>query len=388
MITNYTTGIDIGTHTIKIVITEKISQKDNRAKILYAIESPSHGFRHGYITDIDAASSALSRALKKIESVSKIKIDEAQFSIGGAGLSSKNIRTNITIAEKEEVSNKDIDNLIQKSEELFSQKYPNKKILHIIPVKYLVDGKNILGNPIGMYGNNLESRIIFITIPEHHYDSLLSLISRVNLQISDLVAAPLANAEVAANHKQKSQGCIIANIGSETTSLATFENGVITSLAVHPLGSNDITNDLALGLQTSLDVAENIKILKNKDFPQRKVDEIIYARVSDILDLIEHHLKSIKKNRLLPAGVIYTGGGSKILFLEKYTKEFLHLPAEKTTVSKFSVKTKRNSDIGSQYSVVYGLCSIKTDYGSRAKKLFNLKKIKKFFTQLISHITP
>lgn len=380
-------GIDIGSKTIKIVISENI-KKTEKPLILHAIESPMHGFRHGYVVDAHSALKSIKSAILKIEKVSKLKVEKAVFSIGGIGLSSQLIKVNINITDKEgEVNNYHIDELAQKSEYLFSQKYPNKKILHIIPVKYLVDNKDVLGSPIGMYGKKLEAKIIFVTILEHHYDAFVSLIEQTGIGIQDLIAAPLADAGASANYTQKSEGCIVINIGSETTSLATFENNTLISLEIKTIGSNNITNDIALGLQIPLETAEDIKTLKNKDYPKRKVEEIIQARLVDILEVIETHLKSIKKNRLLPAGIIYSGAGSKIEHLNDYTKKYLRLPTQNTSIVKYSKKTKRTSNIGEQFSIAYGLSFAKNISYSKKTKL-NIKKIKKVFLKLFNQIMP
>jgi len=384
----YTTGIDIGTHSIKIIIAEEKAQ-NSQPRILYATESPSHGFRNGYIIDIDAASNSLAVALKKIETNAKIQVEQARFSISGIGLSSQYVRTSIDISKRDdEITDSHIAEVIQKSEQLFLQKYPNKKIIHIIPIKYLVDGRDVLGNPVGMYGGHLEVKIVFITILEHHYDSFASLAERNSIIIQDLIASPLADAEISASYKQKSQGCVIVNIGSETSSITTFENGLTTSLKVIPIGSNDITNDIALGMQTSLEIAEAVKLLKNKDYPKNKTTEIIHARLSDILETTEHHLISLRKNRLLPAGIIFSGGGSNIEFIEEYAKKILHLPAEKISIYRYSKKTKRNTNIGSQYSVAYGLCFMGDGHQPFKKQYFNLKNIKKSILDIIKQITP
>jgi cell division protein FtsA len=388
MIDEFITGIDIGTSDIKILITEKPTQNE-KPLILHAISSPSHGFRHGYVTDADLALKSLHNAIKKIEKKSRKKIQSAKFSISGIGLSSQLVRTKISISRKNsEITQSDIDDVLEKSERLFSEKYQNKKILHIIPIKYSVEGRDVLGSPVGIYGSELEAKIIFVTILEHHYDAFEHLIKNLNINIEDIMAGPIADAKNAAMYQQKSQGCIVANIGSETTSFITFENGNITSLKIEKIGSNDITNDLALGLQTSLHEAENIKKMKNQNFPKRKVEEIIYARISDILELAERHLQSIKKNRLLPAGIIFSGGGSRIEFLEEYAKKYLHLPAEKAMVSKYNKKTKRNTDLGPEFSTAYGLCYGNEEYQLSRKKIFNLKNIKKVIINIFNQIMP
>lgn len=384
----FTTGIDIGTHTIKIVVAETGLQ-NTAPRIVHAIQSSSHGFRNGYVADTEAAAKSLKKAIRKIETVSESQITSARFSIGGAGLTSQYVRTSILVNEKDnEIAEQHIVDIIQKAENLFIQKYPNKKILHIIPIRYQVDDHDVLGSPIGMYGEKLEVKINFVTILEHHYDAIVHVVGLNNITIQDIIAVPIADAAAALNYRQKSQGCILSNIGSETTSLATFENGIITSVYISTIGSNDITNDIALGMQTSLDEAEDIKKLKNKDVSKRRVDEIINARIADILEVMEKHLQKIKKNRLLPAGIIFTGGGSKIEFIEDYAKKFLHLPVEKASILKYSKKTKRNTNIGPEFSVAYGLCFSDSGHQEFKTSFISIKKIKKLIKNIFTHLTP
>ncbi len=384
---DYITGIDIGTNSIKIIVSE-YHQKIEEPYILHAIESPSYGFQNGYVIDLDEAIKSLIVALNKARKITKKEIKKANFSIGGIGMISQYIRTSIEIDRKKgEINNYDIHNLIKKSESLFSQKYPNKKILHIIPIKYLVDGHVVLGNPIGMYGTTLEAKIVFITILEHHYESINSVIEESGIEIQDIVASPIADSKSSIGYQQKSQGCILINIGAETSSFSTFENGNITSVKISNIGSSNITNDIALCVQTPLDVAEDVKLMKNDSFSKQKIKEIIYARFADILDAVERHLKSLNKNRTLPAGIIFSGGGSLLEDIEELTKSSLHLPTKKVIVQKYSNKTKRNSNIGPQFSVAYGLC-FKDSKGLSFRKKFDFRKIKGNIINLFKQMMP
>lgn len=387
MSTEFITGIDIGTHSIKIVVSE-ITEGVQLPSIIHASEHPSHGFRHGYVVDPDLATKSLLSAVIKASKTSKQKIDSAKFSIGGAGLDSHYVRTSIDISKKEaEIGPSHIDELIRKAEELFSTKYPNKKIIHIIPFRYSVDHRDVLGSPVGMYGTLIEVKILFVTILEHHHDAFIQLIEKAGIEIDDIIASPIADAQASLNHKQKTQGCLLTNIGSETSSFASFENGILSSLKTIQIGSNDITNDIALCMKISLDDAEEVKIGKNKEHPRKKTEEIIHARVTDILEKAESHLKSIHKHRLLPAGNILSGGGSQLEFLEEYSKKQLHLPTELVQIYKQNKKTKRNINIGSRFSTAYGLCFPEKSNQSFKKKI-SLKRIKKIFSNILNQITP
>ncbi len=380
-------GIDIGTSSIKMVLTDN-SHENERPHILVAMESPSHGFRHGYVNDVELASESLGRALAKFEKLTQEKVEAARFSIGGAGLDSQYIKTSITIPKKEsEITESHIMALVQKAEDLFIEKYPNKKVLHLIPLRYSVDGRDVLGDPIGLFGSEIQVRIIFITIPEHHYESLVSVIKKNDILIDEILALPVADARASLGYQQKNQGVLLTNIGSETSSLVSFENGDLSSLKVFSIGSNDITNDIALGFQIPLEEAETIKRDPQKStYPKRKFDEIIVSRLTDIFELTELHLKSIRKNRLLPAGNIFSGGGSELAFLEEYAKKYLKLPAHSVSFTQVSKKTKKEKKIGPQFSVAYGLCF--NDRRSQRKKKFNFRRLKRMILKKINELKP
>jgi len=150
-------------------------------------------------------------------------------------------------------------------------------------------------------------------------------------------------------------GCVIVNIGSQTTSIAVFEEGLPLSLQVFPIGSTDITNDIALGFKIPIEDAEKIK--KGEGEPvgaRKKLDEIIEARLSDIFEFIELHLKKIKRNGLLPAGLTITGGGSSVANIDILAKDYFHLPAK---IAGQAIAVNSRSQIrDAVWSVAFGLC--------------------------------
>lgn len=384
----HTIGIDIGTHSIKVVIA---SQKTGASKptILHAIESPAHGFRGGYIVHGDKALSSLQNALQKAQKEYRHTISEAYFSIGGVGMQSHYVRSSLSVTSKNgDIQEKHVNELLDKAEDLFSAKYPNKKILHIIPIKYRVNDQDVLGNPVGIYGSDIEVKVIFITILEHHYESFINLIDRTNIRILDITAAPLADAMTSLDYTQKTQGCILTNIGSETTTLSTYENGFMTSLEIFNIGSNDITNDIALGLQIPLDQAEKVKISDKHEMSKKRIQEIIHARLVDIFELTQRHLKKLNKNKMLPAGIIFSGGGSQTTNLVEYAKHELSLPADIIQLNIISPKTKRNLRLSNIFSVAYGLTRDETSNPQKAKGSLSTKYIKQKINDLIGQIMP
>ena len=199
-----------------------------------------------------------------------------------------------------------------------------------------------MGRPEGMQGTKLEVKALFVTCSISHFEDLIEAVTLADVDPIDVVASPIATSEIALSQKQKIVGGALVNIGSETSSLSVFENETLTYLHTFSIGGEDITNDIALGMKVSLENAERYKLGNLEgDFSKKKLDEIIEARLFDIFELIENHLKKIKRNELLPAGVIFVGGGANISSIEEISKSALNLPSRVATTEIFgNLKTK------------------------------------------------
>lgn len=364
------TGIDIGTHSIKVVIAHGSDKSEIKTKegsmglpkILGVGIAESRGLRHGYITNIQEAAASIRQALGEAERKSDRKVNKAFVAIGGIGLGSITSTSSIIISRADlEITALDIQKLTAQCEKDISPSAVlNKKIINSVPLLYKIDGKPTLGNPEGLKGSKLEVKMLYITCLEHHLNDIIQAVEEAGVSVEDVVAAPVAASLITLSKAQKAAGCIIANIGAETVSIAVFENNVPVSLEVFPIGSTDITNDIALGLKVPLEEAEQIKIgaITGSSYPRKKLEEIITARLSDIFELIETHLKKIGRNGLLPAGIIITGGGSGLSNIEEMAKASLHLPA-RIGSANFSTDEKRGLR-DSTWTVAYGLCLLGT----------------------------
>ena len=363
MARNITTGIDIGTHQVKVVVTEYGKNGNgNLPKIIGTGFSQSKGLRHGYIINQNDTIRSIKNATAQAEKSSGIKIKKAFISIGGVGLEEVHSRGGAVVARADsEITDLDIEKAIKDSEKKVAQKIANRKILHEIPLQYKIDGQKVLGKPQGMYGSKLELDVLFITCLEQHLNDLITSVEEAGIVVEDVMASPLAGSFVTLSRAQKMAGAVLANIGAETVSIAIFENNIPISLKVFSIGGTDITNDIALGLKIPLDEAERVKTgaLSGVEFPRNKLDEIISARLTDIFELIEAHLKKIGKNGLLPAGIIITGGGSGIATIEDLARAALSLPSKTST----GFNNGNNGSIAvqgqvrdSSWAVAYGLC--------------------------------
>jgi cell division protein FtsA len=393
------TGIDIGTHSVRVVIAEW-KKGEPLPHIIGTGISESRGLRHGYTVNLNEATRNIRSAIKNAEKISGTKVERAFISAGGIGLEGISaIGATMVSHVSGEVTDIDIAKAIESSESNLRE-LQNKRIIHTIPISYRLDGKEVLGRPQGMRGVKLEVKILFITAFAQHLSDIILAVEEAGIEIEDIFPAPLAAGYVTLTRHQKTAGCVLANIGSETVSVVVFENNIPVSLKVFPIGSTDITNDIALGLKISLDEAENIKLGSTPPelrHQKRKLDDIIIARLSDIFELIEHHLKKIGRNGLLPAGIIITGGGSSIHSITELAKGTLRIPSRigYPTYGKESGVSNEDSVFSGEvknlpaWTVAYGLCilgftSEKEEKESWKHAIKNFgKKMVEFFKQFL-----
>ncbi len=360
---NVAVGIDIGTYQIKIVVVEGSREETpNGKQTIYRIIgtgfAESKGLRHGYIINSGDTAKSLSLAIAEAEKSSGVKIKKAFLSIGGIGLGSVISHGSIIIPRADsEITDLDIKNVLSVAEsEIPANLSINRKIIHTIPISYKIDGRVVLGRPSGMKGIKLEVKSLFITCLEHHLHDLINTVEELGIEVVNIMASPLAGSIAILNKTQKIAGCVLANIGSETVSMVVFENNVPISIETFPIGGTDITNDIALGFKIPIEEAETLKVNAARDgeYPKKKLEEIILARLSDVFDLIESHLKKIGRSGLLPAGIILTGGTSGVSTIEDLAKASLKLPSKIGSMN--FITTMKNCQIkDSSWSVAYGL---------------------------------
>ncbi len=311
--------------------------------------------RNGYIINETDVVRSVRSAVAQAEKAAGVEVKKAYVAMGGIGLDEITSRGEvITSRADSEIGQIDIDKAMQDSEERIMEHIPNRKVLHAIPLTYKVDNELVLGKPHGMKGTKLEVETLFVSTFEQHLNDLISAIESTGIMVEDIMASPLAASFVMLSKAQKRAGCVLANIGAETVSIVVFENSTPISLKIFPIGSNDITNDIALGLKIPLEEAEKIKRggMTSTNYSKKKLDEIIAARLTDIFELIDVHLKKIKRDGLLPAGVVITGGGSGVASVQDLAKASLRLPSRIATLDPGQNGKIRDAS----WAVSYGLC--------------------------------
>lgn len=345
---NLIIGLDIGSSTIKIVVGQ-VNPADAELYLVAASEVPSAGVSKGMLIGLEDAVSAITSGLEQAERIVGQPLKRAYVGISGTHITAMNSKGVVAVSRADnEVTENDVARVIEAAQAVATP--PNSEILHVIPRVFNVDNQVGIKDPVGMTGVRLEVETKIIHGSSSPIKNLTKAVYRTGLQIDDLVLSILANAEACLTARQKELGVVLVNIGNSTTSLAVFEEGDILTMHVLPLGSAHVTSDIAIGLRTSLEVAEEVKLtygqalgsdLSKKEeinlgeFDEREnervslhyVVDIIEARMQEIFDMVDKKLIEIERSGLLPAGVVLTGGGAKLPGLVDLAKREFRLPA-------------------------------------------------------------
>ena len=379
-------GIDVGTYQVKVVVA-KVSGKDTVAlpQIIGTGFAESRGLRNGYIVNPEDATRSVQSALFQAEKSAGFPIKHAYISISSVGVDEIFSHGEIITSRADsEVTDSDIEKVMQDSEERVAEHIPNRKILHDVPLAFTLDGDRVLGRPRGLRGTKLEVDALFVNVIEQHLADMVAVVEAAGVVVEDVIAAPLATSFVVLSKAQKRAGCVVANLGAETLSLAVYENNLPLSVKVFPVGYNDITNDIALGLKIPLEEAEKIKRGGNSPYSKRKLDEIINSRLADIFELLDIHLKKIKRDGLLPAGIILTGGGANLSGIEEVGKAALRLPSR---VSGLDPSTNGKLK-DPTWAVAYGICVWGASNQSESTGINIAKQAKNSIVRWFSQFLP
>ncbi len=352
---NIVTGLDIGTDSIKTLVVQR---KGKDWEVLSYAETPSFGLRKGAVVNIEETSKNVQIIMSGVEKDCNRKIKSVFVNIGGSHLYIIPSDGIISVSRADQIiSGEDVDRVLQATKAINISKMD--EVLEVIPREFIIDDRKGIKQPEGLAGIRLEAKVLLLCYFQSYFTNLTQAVLNSKLQILDIIPSPLAAANAVLTPQQKELGVALIDIGSATTSLAVFEEGELIHMAVFPIGSANITNDIAIGLKTEISIAESIKkqygtcmlakIGSNgssdkKDQSRKKIEvfeksdlldftkkdlvDIIEPRVSEILNLIQKELKKINKQEMLPGGIVLTGGGAKIPRIKELTKETLKLACE------------------------------------------------------------
>lgn len=346
-----TVGIDVGSHLVKVMVVEHIKERDKKtSRVIGTGKCEAKGIKNGYLNESEEVVRSIIKAVREAEHRSGIRIREATIAVGGISLESKLAKGTAIISRADnEVTGLDVQNAIRDAEQ--SLKLLNKHVIDSIPYLYRLDGKDLYAKPEGLRGVKLEVTSLFVTCTNQHLEALVNAVNTAGIDVVDVIAAPLAGSVAILTNQQKMAGCILVDVGAETISLSVFEDGDIISIKVLPLGGNDITKDLALGLKITLDDAEKIKRGEiTGDISSRDVEDIIEARITEMFELIQKFLKKINRDGRLAGGAIIIGGATNNEMTERLARTILNLPI--TMAGSLGSGVLKDP----AWYVVYGLC--------------------------------
>jgi len=402
---NFITGLDVGTDSIKGLSVFK-KPDSSHFEVLGLVQFPSFGLRKGVVQEVEEVSKRISQVREKLEEKTGQKIKEVLVNIDGSQITSISSHGTIVVSRADQrISGEDVNRVLQ-SAQAISLPY-NKEILDVEPKEFIVDGQSGIKEPVDMQGMKLEAEVTFLCAFSPHLKNLTQAVLNAGLQVEDVIPSPIAAARACLTPQQKELGAVLLDIGAGTTGMAVFEEGNLIHLVVFPFGSANITHDIAVGLRTEIEIAEKIKqefgtcilsggetkkvekieVIREENSKQEKetltfsrklLTEIITARISEIFDAVNKELKKITPQKLLPAGVILTGGGSKLPRIVDFAKKELRLPCRLGLPSGF-LDLEKDPSLATVCGLITEGAEIRGDIGfprlgkgiaSRLKRIF------------------
>lgn len=344
---NISVGIDVGSTK---VITCVGKFEDGKMDIIGMGKSNNCGIRKGVIVDIEETVSAISASLEEAERMAGVPLQTAIVGITGPHIEAEDTRGVIAVSRGDgEITAEDAARAVEAAK--INPNKPNREVLHVIPQGFIIDGQEEIKDPTGMTGIRLEVISSVISSSTNAVKSLGRAIDQSGLHVLDLVFSPIATSKVLLSKRQMDIGVILVDIGASSTSYGVFEEGNMINCGVIPIGSTHITNDIAIGLRTNIEIADAIKLKYGYAIPDKigekeeinlnKMDkneegvasvkyvaEIIEARLNEIFLMIKDALREIGRDGTLPAGVVLTGGGARTEGIVELAKNTMCLPAQ------------------------------------------------------------
>jgi cell division protein FtsA len=365
-------GIDVGTSKVCALIGEV--GRDGRVTVIGHGTVPSSGLKKGAVVNIDQTVRSIGDAVEKAERLSGWKIDKAFVGVGGAQVESLNSTGQVAVsAHDREVSREDILRAIEVARAVAIPS--NREVLHVERRGFIVDGQEGVKDPLGMSALRLEVETHIVTAPATAVQNLTKCVAAAGVKIDERVANALAAADAVASETEKELGVAIADIGAGTIDLAMFNEGSPFHTSVLPVGGNLVTSDVAIGIKTSLHVAEELKIVHGtcdlrgvgedeqisvsvlgeeagRSISRLELCQIIEARMRETFEFLGAEMRSAGAG-MLPAGLILTGGASQLSGLAELGREVLQMPVR--VVAPTGVSGLTDSILSPAYATAIGL---------------------------------
>lgn len=342
-------SLDIGSAKVRTVVAVVDGERNQETPNVIGVGlSPSLGIRKGHVIDVEELIHNIISSLEDAERMAGVPINHVFVAMSGAHIESFDSRGVIAISGAE-ITQDDIARVLEAAQAVSIP--ANRRILHIEPKAYSVDDQRGIKNPVGMTGIRLEVEAHIITGHIQHVKNLEKCVDQAGVDIDDLIPSTIAASEAVLTRRQKELGAVVIDIGAGCTSVAVFEESTILHSVALPVGGESVTNDIAIGLRTSIDTAEKIKIefgsVLPQEIPERdlidlssvsKVDtqtvskrymaEIMQARYYEIFSLVKEELTRIGRSGMLPAGALLTGAAVKAPGVLDLARDVLGLPVQ------------------------------------------------------------
>jgi cell division protein FtsA len=338
-------GLDIGTSAVRCVVGMVDPNTPGKVSVIGHGQARNLGMRRGIVVHIEDAADAVAQAVTEAERVSGMRIQGATVNINGSHVSGMNSKGVIAIS----AANREItpDDRMRAEEAATIVQLPsNREIIQVFAKNYRLDGQENIKDPVGMHGVRLEVDTHIVTAATPNLRNLDMALDKAQIAAHNHTLSSLAAAEAVLERQQKEAGTVLVDIGAGTTNIVVMEDGEVQHVAVLPIGGLHITNDLAIGLKTDLDVAEEVKVkhaslsgqapkrdirikVNGQDhmFKAEDVAMITEARVEELFEYVQKELMRIHRAHKLPGGVVLVGGTSKLPGIAEFAKEKLQLAA-------------------------------------------------------------
>jgi len=341
---NMIVGLDIGTSKIVAIVGEVAA--DGEIDIVGIGSHPSRGLKKGIVVNIESTSQSIQRAVEEAELMAGCRINSVYVGISGSHISSMNSHGTAAIRDGE-VTPMDVERAIESAKAVA---FPaDQQLLHVLPQEFMVDGHEGIKDPVGMSGVRLETDVHLVTGAVSAAQNIIKCVQRCGLGVDDLILEQLASSYAVLLEDEKELGVCLVDIGGGTTDIAVFTHGAIRHTKVIPIAGDQVTNDIAFALRTPTQFAEEIKIkygcalkqLVNADdtievpsigdrSPRRlarsTLYEVIGPRYEELLGLVHIELMRSGYKELIAAGVVLTGGSSKMEGVVELAEELFHMP--------------------------------------------------------------
>jgi cell division protein FtsA len=347
---SYIVGLDIGTKKVAVIIGEVTEEK--KVEIIGIGTAESRGLRKGVVVNLDTTVDAIKKAQEEAELMAGVEIDAAFIGISGAHIKSFNSRGVIAVSGKNrEIGREDIKRVIDQSKAVSIP--PDREIIHIIPQEFVVDEQDGIKDPLGMNGIKLEVNVHIVTGATTSVQNLRTCVTRAGIEIEQVVLNQIATSSSVLTHDEKELGVGLIDIGGGTTEVAIFERGSLWYTSVIPIGGDNFTNDIAVGLRTPIPDAEKIKKKygcvshplveeqetievptvgrgkKPRVLSRQLLADIIHPRAEEIFRLVDNDIKRMGYEKSLNSGVVLTGGTALLDGLEEVAEEIFDLPVRR-----------------------------------------------------------